>query len=260
MTRTRIETIFVGNSLRNFTYLIEAEKDQYYCVDPFDAKGVEERLKELGGNLKGIINTHQHPDHICGNNDLIESYNAPVYAHYQADYERDFNPVKHNEILKLNDDNKIKFLDTPGHTMSHISLLLFHENQAWGILTGDTMFNAGVGHCKLGGHPETLYQTMSEIYGALDDKLEIFPGHEYFSNNLKFSLHCEPHNEKTKELLGKVEKIDWRNQTHRTTMEQEREINPFLRLDSKDLRTHLDMETSDNKEIFLKLRTMRNSW
>ncbi len=258
--KATIETIFVGNSLRNFTYLISAGDNQYYCVDPFDAKGIEERLTQLGGELKGIINTHQHHDHICGNSDLIEKHQAPLYAHHKASYDREFHGVKGGDYLDLDADNRLLFLDTPGHTMTHISLVMEFQKTPWAILSGDTMFNAGVGHCKLGGHPEVLYKTMSDIYGDLSDELELYPGHEYFENNLKFSLHCEPENAETTALLDKVGKINWYQEEFRTTMEQERKVNPFLRLHSVNLRKNLDMVNSTDKELFLKLRTMRNSW
>lgn len=260
MSRVAIETIFVGNSLRNFTYLIEAEKGKYYCVDPFDADGVMEKLDELGGDLVGIINTHQHHDHICGNDALLEKWDLPLFAHHQANYDREFQGLRHGESIELMGENRIVLWDTPGHTMSHLSLLMEVTGSTWAVLCGDTMFNAGVGHCKLGGHPEVLYQTMNDYYGAIADEVEVFPGHEYFENNLKFSLHCEPDNKETMALLEKVSKVDWKKESFRVTMGEERKVNPFLRLDSVSLRKEIGKENAPEKEVFLTLRSMRNNW
>lgn len=260
MTKMNLETIFVGNNLRNFSYLIPAGENRYYCVDPYDANGIVDRLKRLGGELIGIINTHQHHDHICGNDQLITTTNIPLFAHENAYYERSFTRLKNGDRISLEGENALVFCDTPGHTMTHLSIFLEYKGQIWGILTGDTLFNAGVGHCKLGGHPEILFETIQEKFKKLDEKIEIFPGHEYFGNNLKFSLHCEPENKASAQLLKQVEKINWNVENFRTTMDLENKINPFLRLDSISLRKNLNLMDKTDKEVFLILREMRNQW
>ena len=59
------------------------------------------------------------------------------------------------------------------------------------LFAGDTMFNAGAGHCKGGGHPNALYDTFSGQLDKLPDETLIYPGHDYILNNLEFTLDRE---------------------------------------------------------------------
>ena len=92
------------------------------------------------------------------------------------------------------------------------------------------MFNAGVGNCHNGGHPEELYDTFDQQLHGLDDNTLIYPGHEYLIGNLKFTLAREPDNATARQLLADVENQD-PDDALVTTLGQEREINTFFRLD-----------------------------
>ena len=71
----------------------------------------------------------------------------------------------------------IDILDTPGHTMSHLCLLIRGSEDA--LFCGDTLFNAGVGNCHNGGNPLSLYNTFYNQLIKLDKKTKIYPGHDY---------------------------------------------------------------------------------
>ena len=256
-----VKQIYTGSMFRNFSYLIEAEKG-FYCIDPYDGKQVLDIIDSLDSKLVAIINTHEHWDHTKGNNYLIERTNCLVYAHEMAKgkIEGVTQFLSKGDELYLGNERVLETLDTPGHTFSHLCLYLKDNDLGKAVFTGDTLFNAGVGNTKNGGDPEILFETIENIFGSLGDEIKVYPGHEYLGNNLKFALTREPGNQKAKELLQFWEEIDWDVDEFQTTMGIEREINPFLRLENSEIRSHLTGNPFQNKEVFLKLRSLRDKW
>jgi len=147
--------------------------------------------------------------------------------------------------------------------MSHICLLSHTEQPA--LFSGDTLFNAGAGNCHNGGHPNELYETFKNQLDNLDDDTLLYPGHDYLINNLRFTLDREPDNAAAAKMLATYESQD-PDDALVTTLAQEREMNAFFRLQSPTLIARLqesfpDMaDDPDPKEVFLKLRELRNSW
>jgi hydroxyacylglutathione hydrolase len=133
------------------------------------------------------------------------------------------------------------------------------------LFCGETLFNAGAGHCKGGGHPDSLYATFAGQLAGLPDATRVYPGHDYIVNNLNFTLDREPDNQRAVAIKAEVEAQD----THRalvTTLALEKEINTFFRLHSPTVIARLrdafpDLpENPEEKSIFLKLRELRNDW
>ncbi|MEE9255009.1 MAG: hydroxyacylglutathione hydrolase C-terminal domain-containing protein, partial [Pseudomonadales bacterium] len=155
-------------------------------------------------------------------------------------------------------------LDTPGHTMSHICLLSKTDTPA--LFCGDTLFNAGAGHCRGGGHPQELYGTFAGQLAELPDETLVYPGHDYITNNLAFSLDREPDNAKASSLLDELKSSHDPDRPLVTSLALEKEINTFFRLTSETVISRLreafpDMpESPTPNEVFLKLRELRNSW
>jgi hydroxyacylglutathione hydrolase len=162
-------------------------------------------------------------------------------------------------VVRVGSSVELEVLDTPGHTMSHICLL--SRTQVPALFSGDTIFNAGVGHCHYGGDPEVLADTVFSQVDALPDNTMLYPGHDYIVNNLRFTLDREPNNRAAAELLQQVESQD-PNQALITNLGQERQINSFFRTQSPEIIEHfpqLSAEASP-REVFLALRECRNSW
>lgn len=147
--------------------------------------------------------------------------------------------------------------------MSHICLLSRTDEP--GLFSGDTLFNAGAGNCHNGGHPSELYDTFQEQLEKLDDKTQIYPGHDYLVNNLEFTLDRETDNETARSMLAAHQDQNPDNALV-TTLAQEREINTFFRLDSPSVIAGLQErfpdigDSPDARTVFLKLRELRNSW
>lgn len=259
----KIHQIFFKNTLRNFCYLVAFDDGAIYCIDPFRSGEIISYLKDQ--KLTAIINTHDHCDHYSGNEELVLAYQCPVMAHAEASVPfKNKNLLDQEIIYQAKSEGlewTLKSVYTPGHTLSHLCVLLEKNNEAFALFTGDCFFNAGVGNCHNGGDPEVLYKTISTIFKKLPADLLIYPGHDYLKRNLEFTKNYEPHNLVAQNFL---KEIATRNSDDEhffiNTMKTEREINTFLRLESRDLLETLQLKNSDEKKVFLTLRELRNRW
>lgn len=257
-----VEQIWTDNPLRNFHYLVACpETREALAIDPYDHQLVLQRATALGWKIIQILNTHEHFDHIDGNQAMVEATGAVVLAHANArDKIAEMNTgLQAGSVVRVGSSVELEVLDTPGHTMSHICLLSKTEVPA--LFSGDTIFNAGVGHCHYGGDPDVLADTVLTQVAALPDKTMLYPGHDYIVNNLRFTLDREPNNRAAAELLQQVESQD-PNQALITNLGQERQINTFFRTQSPEIIKNfaqLPPEASPTR-VFLALRECRNSW
>lgn len=258
----KVITLFTQNSYRNFNYLIVGSNGIVFCLDPWDADLIDAELKKRDLKLDFIINTHEHGDHTRGNEELKKRWQCQIMAHENANGKIRLVDrfLKKDEIIKIDEESYLKVLDTPGHTFAHLCLLLFKKDIPYGVFTGDTLFNAGVGNCYNGGDAEVLYETIKNQIKDLPDHVIIFPGHEYLENNLKFTLNFLPENKEAKKLLNLSSSINWNQDTFTTTMLEERKINTFLMTENVDLRDKLDLPDESEKEVFLTLRKLRDKW
>ncbi len=261
-----VEQIWTGNAYRNFNYIIACpETGEALAIDPLDHQKCLAKAKDKGWQITQVLNTHEHPDHIGGNQQVIAATGAKLLAHANA---KDSIPgmdqgLGAGDVIKIGKSVELESLDTPGHTMSHVCLLARGDIAA--LFCGDTLFNAGAGNCHNGGHPEELYQTFTGQLSKLADETLIYPGHEYISTNLEFTLDREPDNAAAKKLLADVADQD-PDAPLVSTLALEKEINAFFRLHNPSIMARLreafpDLPAEiDAKTVFLKLRELRNSW
>lgn len=261
-----VEQVWTGNKFRNFNYLIACpETGEALAIDPLDHEKCLAKAKEMGWDITQVLNTHEHGDHIGGNKDVVAATGAKLLAHKNAkDKIPDIDQgLDAGDVVKVGTTVELEALDTPGHTMSHICLRA-HGNES-ALFCGDTLFNAGAGNCHSGGHPVELYHTFTKQLAALPDDTRIYPGHEYISTNLAFTLDREPDNAKAKALLAEIEDQD-PNQALVTTIGLEKQVNTFFRLHSASVIKRLQEEfkdvpdDADPETVFLKLRELRNHW
>ncbi len=254
-----IHQIYTFSPLRNFSYLIERENGNAVCVDPFDAAQMLDFASSLNLTIDSIINTHEHLDHYCGNAEIVKVTGAKVYAHQNA--KGKIPGVDH--FLTENDEVSVKdgflgVMDTPGHTFAHLCLKYVYKDKVMAVLTGDTLFNAGVGNCHNGGDAEVLYETIKNQFHTLSDDVILYPGHDYIKNNLEFTLDREPSNKCACEWLSKVKSSDSTKMTF--NVGDERGFNTFFRLDNEEVVSGLKGNVDSEKEVFLRLRELRNKW
>ncbi len=261
-----VEQIWTGNAYRNFNYLIVCpDTGEAMAVDPLDHEKCLAATKRNGWQITQILNTHEHHDHIGGNEAVAAATGAKILAHANAknkipDMDRGLSA---GDVIKIGNSVELECLDTPGHTMSHVCLLSRTDQPS--LFCGDTLFNAGAGNCHNGGHPNELYDTFSTQLVNLPDHTLIYPGHDYIANNLEFTLDREPDNEKAKSLLDSVADQD-PNAALVSTLALEKEINTFFRLHNLTVIARLrdefpDMpDKPDARAVFVKLRELRNKW
>ena len=262
-----VEQIWTGNALRNFNYLIACdETGEALAIDPLDHEKCLNAAKDRGWQITQVLNTHEHGDHTGGNQAVIDATGAKLLAHHKASLKIDGMDIglQAGDTVTVGRSVVLEALDTPGHTMSHICLLSHTDQPA--LFSGDTLFNAGAGNCHGGGHPEELYDTFVSQLAKLPKNTQIYPGHDYLENNLKFTLNREPDNEDARALLAELDGAHDPANSLVTDLEQEEKINTFFRLHSPTVIANLQDAFSDlsdspsPKEVFLKLRELRNSW
>jgi hydroxyacylglutathione hydrolase len=261
-----VEQIWTANTFRNFNYLIVCpESGEALAIDPLDHKKCLGVAKDKGWTITQVLNTHEHGDHTGGNKQVIAATGAKLLAHANA---KDTIPgidrgLSAGDVIKVGKTVELESLDTPGHTLSHVCLMARGDTPA--LFCGDTLFNAGAGNCHNGGHPEELYQTFTGQLTKLPDATLIYPGHEYISTNLEFTLDREPDNKAAQKLLADVADQD-PDAPLVSTLALEKEINAFFRLHNPSVIARLreafpDLPSElDAKTVFVKLRELRNSW
>ena len=262
-----VEQIWTGNSYRNFNYLIACEETgEALAVDPLDHRKCLAAAKAKGWEITQILNTHEHGDHTGGNGPMIEATGAKLIAHENAQdsisgIDRG---LRAGDVVKIGKSVELLALDTPGHTMSHVCLLSKTDTPA--LFCGDTLFNAGAGNCHGGGHPEELYATFVDQLDKLPDTTLVYPGHDYITNNLEFTLDREPDNQKAAELLEELKSDHDPEHAMITSLAREKEINTFFRLTSSTVVNRLREtfpelgESPSARDVFVKLRELRNDW
>lgn len=261
-----VERIWIANDLRNFNYLVAcSQTGEALAVDPLDARRCLEVARRHGFTITQILNTHEHLDHTAGNAEVVAATRAKVLAHAGA--ARRIGGVDRGlargDVIKVGRTVELETLDTPGHTLAHVCLLAHGDAPA--LFCGDTLFNAGAGNCHNGGHPKELYHTFAAQLSKLPDATQVYPGHEYYVNNLRFTLDREPGNRSAEALLRELEDSDPAT-VPVSTLRLEKEINAFFRLQQPSLIARLreafpDLpDDPDPETVFLKLRELRNSW
>ena len=261
-----VEQIWTANAYRNFNYIVACpESGEAMAIDPLDHRKCLAAAKDRGWDVTQILNTHEHGDHIGGNKAMVAATGARLLAHANA---KDSIPgidrgLSAGDVVRIGKTVELEVLDTPGHTMSHVCLLSHSDEPA--LFCGDTLFNAGAGNCHNGGHPGELYHTFASQLAKLPEATRVYPGHDYFASNLRFTLDREPDNAKAGAVLGQAEAQD-PARAMVTTLALEKEVNTFFRLHSPSVIARLreafpDLpEAPDEKTVFLKLRELRNAW
>lgn len=171
-----VKQIPVG-SMSNFTYIIADEKSKMAAViDPsWDLEKVLDALKANDLKLQYIINTHTHFDHVLGNEQLATITGARIIMHKNSRLHKDVT-VDDGDAIQLGNIS-IKVIFTPGHSKDGMCLLA--ENK---LFAGDTLFIGNCGRVDLpGGSATELYDSIFGKLMKLDDRIEVYPGHDYGS-------------------------------------------------------------------------------
>ncbi|MBR5985338.1 MAG: MBL fold metallo-hydrolase [Clostridia bacterium] len=162
-------------------------------IDPGDDTGALDRfIAETGADIKTVIITHGHFDHLLGAAHMKEKYGARLLISEPdapALYDRDtaivpaysltpFTPVKADAFLQPGKTELLgrecEIISTPGHTPGGICLYLPAEKV---MFTGDTLFAHGYGRTDFpGGDMGQLIESLRNLL-KMDSDITVYPGH-----------------------------------------------------------------------------------
>lgn len=176
------------------TYLAVNEEDkEAVLIDAgISASEVLDFLEKNDIELKAVLLTHGHPDHLLSIKDIVDATGAPCYMHEtdvaiaklippaflqmmgldKLELPEDFLPLEDGQELELA-GMKFKVLYTPGHSEGSVCFLTN------GVLfAGDLVFHGSIGRTDFpGGSLETLLNSVKEKVFTLPSETRILPGH-----------------------------------------------------------------------------------
>ncbi len=227
------------------------------AIDAPDAASVSGELKRRGWQLTHILTTHHHEDHVAGNLELKDQYGCRIIG---PEIEKAAIPgisktVKGGDTFELA-KRKVKVYACPGHTKGHIA---FHFSDDYLLFAGDTLFAMGCGRV-LEGTMDEMHQSVNQ-FAKLHGITSVFFGHEYTLANARFALAMEPNNRALQARANIVQdERDKGAMTCPTTIADELKTNPFMRCNSPEIRTGLNMKDATDAQVFAELRTRKNNF
>ena len=166
-----------GRIKTNIYIIGDSETKNVAVIDAGD--GIEPLpsiIKEKGYNVKRILLTHGHPDHVEGAALARATLNAPVaISENELSYVDSFtaDEIIHDGDEFTLDSLKIKAIATPGHTPGGMCYLVGDI-----LFSGDTLFYGEVGRCDLrGGNFEILKNSIKVKLFTLPENTKVYPGH-----------------------------------------------------------------------------------
>ena len=136
-----------------------------------------------GLQVKAVIETHNHADHISGHGELSRRTGAEIYVHEQADVKYPHKNLKDGDELRFG-VARLCVIHTPGHRPEHIALTVSdtsRSNDPWLVLTGDSLFIGDIARPDLAVPGEegasVLYDSIFNRLLKLDDGVEVYPAH-----------------------------------------------------------------------------------
>lgn len=187
--------LFVENPIQtNCWVVIDEETNEAIIIDLGGGYSkIKSFIKEQGDNLKAILCTHGHFDHIMGIPKMQEGTdNIPVlmnekdklFAENINDmlelfgFENKYPPVKITQYIDENSNiyigkHKIQVIETPGHTQGGVCFKI--DNL---LFSGDTLFAGQIGRCDLpGGNYNELINSLKTKLAPIDGDILVYPGH-----------------------------------------------------------------------------------
>jgi hydroxyacylglutathione hydrolase len=227
------------------------------AIDAPEEAPIRARLAAKGWHLDAIFTTHHHGDHVEGNLGLKADFGCQITG---PAAEADRSPgidrrVAGGDTLMFG-DIEFRVIDTPGHTLGHVSYWLQGEAIAF---TADTLFAMGCGRV-FEGTPEMMYASLEKLR-ALPDETVVYCGHEYTETNARFALTVDPDNPELHYRYEAVKRLVAAGRpTLPTTIALEKQTNPYFRVDDPAIRKRLGMEQAAPAAVFAEIRKRKDAF
>ena len=186
----KIMKLVVGQLQENCFILFDENKDAF-VVDPGgSSENIIEAIEKNSLNIKYILLTHGHFDHVGAVAALVKKYKAPVYLSKEdraflespkevraSSFGMQIESAEVDVFVKEGDEipfseGTIKVIETPGHTLGSVCYLF--ENY---LFAGDTLFNGSIGRTDFPESDHSLMVESLKKLKKLDDEIYVLSGH-----------------------------------------------------------------------------------
>jgi hydroxyacylglutathione hydrolase len=137
---------------------------------------------EHGFQIRHILETHNHADHVSGKGRLASATGAQIYVPAAADVAFEHVPLADGDVVVVGQIS-ITAVATPGHRPEHTAYTVADASRGeepWLVVSGDSLFVGDVARPDLAVEPEEgardLRESMQRLLD-LDDFAEVWPGH-----------------------------------------------------------------------------------
>jgi hydroxyacylglutathione hydrolase len=180
--------------MANYVYLIGDPQTRIAAiVDPaWEVQRLVDMAQTDGYELRHILLTHYHPDHLGGDFmgahvegavEVLGRVKAKLYVQKaEIPWVRrlaglassDVVPVEGGDQARVGELN-LTFIHTPGHTPGSQCFMIDRK-----LISGDTLFIGGCGRVDLpGADPAQMYHSLNHTLRNLADDTVVYPGHAY---------------------------------------------------------------------------------
>jgi glyoxylase-like metal-dependent hydrolase (beta-lactamase superfamily II) len=184
---------FQENTLVAFDETLEGVVIDPGCYEPEESRELDTFIQDQKLNIKYLLNTHCHIDHVLGNDHVKEKYKVKLLIHPNEEkvlrsvkvYAPNYGMVRYREALPdgfLQEGDRVTFGNTtlevlflPGHAPGHLG---FYKPDQSLLISGDVLFAGSVGRTDLpGGDFDTLINSIHQKLFTLPDNVVVYPGH-----------------------------------------------------------------------------------
>ncbi|HEU4365309.1 MAG TPA: MBL fold metallo-hydrolase [Candidatus Krumholzibacteria bacterium] len=184
----RIESLTVGPFQSNCHIVACGETREAVIFDAGDeAPRILAAVEAMGVEVKAVVNTHAHLDHVAGLAGVVEALAVPVFMHrdeepaYQAVGQQALMfglpmprtvPIQHwlveGDTIRV---GKLRgeVMLMPGHSPGHV-IVVFPDETPPRAIVGDVLFQGSIGRTDLpGGDHATMMRTLERFLAMADD-------------------------------------------------------------------------------------------
>ncbi len=194
----KVKTFTVNPFAMNCYVYFDEQSKQGVIIDPgaytvVEKQQIEKFIKDNKINIKLILNTHGHIDHIMGNDWAKRFFSVPIMMHNEdlllieraVEQGEMFGvtfpqPPKPDKLIDEKDEIKfsgtvLKILHTPGHSPGSIC---FIDEKEKIIFAGDTLFSGSIGRTDLWmGDYDLLISSIKNKILKYGDDYKVYAGH-----------------------------------------------------------------------------------